>query len=158
MNTYLYYVIAFLVSALCALVLCAVVSTQLVLADIVSFGVAVSIEDRLDATVHDIFGLLPMFGPLLAIALMLGFVVAGLIVRFSNSKRLLWYCLAGAAAFVTMILLMRLSLNLTPLAAARTPIGLGMIAMSCAVAGVIFHYLTVGRYTERQSTSREESS
>ena len=160
MNTYIYYAISFIFSALLALTLSAIVSTQLVLADIVSFGVQVPFSDRLNATLHDIVGLLPMFGPLLAIALLCGFAVAGLVVKYISTRRLTWYCTAGALSFISMILLMKLSLHLTPLAAARNTSGLLALAGCCAVSGAVFHGLTRGRYNERQTivlTTQEAS-
>lgn len=40
--------------------LMSVVGTQLVLADIKSFGLQVSLADRISATLHDLLGLLPI--------------------------------------------------------------------------------------------------
>ena len=38
-------------------ILTSIVSTQLILADVASFGIPVSIGDRIGATIHDLIGL-----------------------------------------------------------------------------------------------------
>lgn len=149
MNTYLYYTTIFIVSVLAALALIATVSAQLILGEIISFGVDVSLSDRVSTSVHDFVGLLPFLGTMLAIGLLYGFLIAGLVVKRTRSGRGIWYCLAGALSFLCMITLMKFSFDLTPLAAARHTSGLLLLASCCAVAGALFHYLTLGRYQQR---------
>lgn len=91
------------------------------------------------ATVRgDFIGLAPALGAVIAIALLLGFIVAGIARRFISLPRPLAFALAGAAAFATALWLMRLSYEITPIASARTWAGFLTLAAAGALGGLVF--------------------
>ena len=91
------------------------------------------------ATVRgDFIGLAPALGAVIAIALLLGFIVAGIARRFIRLPRPLAFALAGAAAFATALWLMRLSYEITPIASARTWAGFLTLAAAGALGGLVF--------------------
>jgi hypothetical protein len=60
-------ILAFIFAVLLSLLLTSIIGTQLVLADIMSFGLDVSFADRVSATTHDIVGLAPVLSILITV-------------------------------------------------------------------------------------------
>lgn len=133
---------AFIVAAFVTYLIAAIAATASVMANLAEMGFAVSLADRFVTTLADLAGLLPAFLPLLAVALLLGFLVAGLIVRWQPGWRSFGYPLAGFAAVVVMHLLLKAVLGITPIAAAREVGGLLMQGIAGAAGGYAFFYLT----------------
>jgi hypothetical protein len=93
-------------------------------------------------TVADLSGLFPAFMPLLSVALLLGFLVTGLIARWQPGWRSFGFPLAGFAAVIVMHLLLKAVLGITPIAAAREVGGLVMQGIAGAAGGYAYFYLT----------------
>lgn len=133
---------AFVVAAFVTYLIAAVSATASVMANLSEMGFSVSFGDRFATTLADLSGLLPAFLPLLSVALLLGFLVAGLIVRWQPGWRNFGYPLAGFAAVVVMHLTLKAVLGITPIAAAREVGGLLMQGIAGAAGGYAFFYLT----------------
>jgi hypothetical protein len=134
--------LAFLLAVLCAYLAAAVLSTQSVMSSLTDMGIEVTLAVRWGTTLHDLLGLLPTLMPLLAVALLLGFVVAGGFVRWQPTWRGFGFPLAGFLAIVVMHLLMRQVLELTPVAAARNLPGLLLQGAAGALGGYVYGLIT----------------
>jgi len=144
--------IAWLAATIDTAILVSVVSTQLVLADISGFGLAVPVGDRLAATLHDLIGVGPALAVLVGSSYAVAFPVAHRILRISGGNPVIWFAAAGLLSLPSAIVLIKLAMGGTLLASARTP--LGMIAVSlCGLAGGLFYYwlTTVMRRAESDS-------
>lgn len=135
-------ILVFSLAVMVAHLLMSAAGTQFVLADIQSYGLAVSMSDRIAATLHDIYGLIPALLMLVSVAFLVAFTIAALGHRFVGGNRMYWYLAAGFASLPAAMLLMRLTMGITPFAIAGTAFGLLLIAF-CGLAGAyVFARLT----------------
>ena len=133
---------AYGVAVLATEALAAMASTQFVLAGLTSLGVIITLGDRLAMTGQDILGMMEVYLPVLALALALGFLVAGLIIRkLGAAWSLLGYSSAGFVAVLAAVLTVLSLFDITPIAGARSPAGLFCQGLAGAVGGLIFHRL-----------------
>jgi len=133
--------LALLLAVLTAYALAAVAATQSVMARLAEMGVTVPVDVRISTTFSDLINMAGTLLPLLLIALGLGFAVAAIVSRRRPDWKKLGYPLAGFAAVITMYLLMRMVLELTPVAAARSIEGLLLQGVAGAVGGWVFYLL-----------------
>ncbi len=134
--------IHFLATIVITTVLISIVSSQLVLADIQSFGLNVSIEDRLEVTANDIIGMGPILLLMVGLSLLVAFVLARYSCRFLGGNRTIWTVIAGLSSLPVTLYLIKYFMGVTILASARTTIGMFLIACSCALGGWMFSILT----------------
>ena len=85
----------FVAAVLATFLLASIVGTQLVLADILSFGLVVSSSDRVSATIHDIAGLATVLPILISVAFLVAFIIAESGRRILTGNRTYWYMAAG---------------------------------------------------------------
>jgi hypothetical protein len=135
-------VLFFISAVIDAALLTSIVSTQLVLADIKSFGLEVSIGDRLEATTHDLIGLMLPLLILIGLSFLVSFVIARYAVRIIGGNRTLWYMAAGFTSVPAAILIIKFIMGGTLLAAARTSLGMFLVACCCMAGGWIFAFLS----------------
>ena len=136
-------ILAFIVAVASSHLLTSIVGTQIVLADIRSYGLTVSMSDRFAATLHDIHGLVPTLPMLIGVTFLVAFIVAALGHRFLRGDRRYWYIAAGFTSLPVAMMLIKSILGATPFAAAGTVTGLLLIAM-CGMAGAcLFARLTL---------------
>ncbi len=128
----------FIVTVLATFLLVSIVGTQLVLADILSFGLPVSLSDRVSATIHDILGLATMLPILVSVTFLLAFVIAETVRRVLNGKRSYWYMAAGVTSLPASLVLIKTLMGGTVFAAARTGIGMLLIALCGLFGGWLF--------------------
>lgn len=131
--------IAFVVAVLLASVLAVAASTQFVLAELAAVGVEFSMADRLAMTGHDILGMGVTYLPIMAVALLIGFVVAALVIRYLlPGWQRVGYTLAGFVAVLAILGLMLAVFGLMPIAGARSLSGMLAQGLAGAVAGYLF--------------------
>lgn len=128
----------FLAACITTFVLASVAHSQMVLAELANIGVVISLADRLQMTISDLLGLLPSYGSVIALSLLLGFLVTWLI--SSKIKKLpdSLFVLAGFLAIISALAAMHPILDITLIAGARTPFGLFLQALSGAIGGFVF--------------------
>jgi hypothetical protein len=129
---------AYLAAVLVTYAGAAVAHTQLVMARLADMGVDVTAGDRLGATVHDLGGMAPLFLPMVAVALAVGFLIARAVVRWLPRWRSASYVLAGAVAVVTIHVALSQAFSITPVAGARGALGLTLQALCGALGGWVF--------------------
>lgn len=101
---------------------------------------ALSVSERLSWIAHDLAGMetnSPPIGPVIAVALLLGFVVAGLISRFVG-LRTIGFVSAGAVAFFVMFMAIKATQGTIGLAGARSVFGMSAQLIVGALSGWIF--------------------
>ncbi len=122
--------------------LTSIVSTQLVLADVKSFGLPVSPGDRLQATIHDLIGLMVPLLMLIGLSFLISFVIARFAHKALGGNRTLWYMTAGFTSVPVAILIIKFFMGGTLLASARTPLGMFLVACCCMAGGWLFAFLS----------------
>ena len=127
-------ILAYLVATVVAYLLTSAMGTQFVLADIKSYGLVVSLSDRVAATLHDIAGLVPVLLILVSATYLVAFIIAALSHRFVGGSRLYWFLVAGFTSLPATMMLMKSTMGITPFAPAGTNFGLFLIAL-CGLAG-----------------------
>ena len=133
-QTLLYFIVTVLVTYL----LVSTIGTQLVLADIQSFGLAVSWSDRGSATLHDIIGLAAVLPILIAAAFLVAFVIAESGRRMLFGHRMIWYMVAGLTSLPAALTLIKTLMGGTVFSAARTGTGMLLIALCGLFGGWLF--------------------
>lgn len=133
---------AFVACVLVAEALAATASTQFVLHELGRLGVAVSFADRVDTTAHDIIGMLPIFGIIIGIGFAIALPVAWLLSRPLPQWRTPLFAAAGFTAIVVAHFVLNKSLSITPVAGARTGLGVLVQGFAGALAGLLYTRLS----------------
>lgn len=135
-------ILVFVFAVLVSLLLTSITGTQLVLADIMSFGLDVSFTDRVSATIHDIVGLVPVLSILITTTFFIAFLVATGCNRYLGGNRTYWYLAAGFVSLPASLILIKLIMGATLLAAARSGTGMFIFALCGLVGGGVFARFT----------------
>jgi hypothetical protein len=125
-----------------------VFSTQSVISSLQSLDVNVPLATRLSMTVDD-FAILPSLAPLTGICFVVGFIVAALGVRFIGGNRTAWHIVAGAAALISTLLIMKAVLLITAVAGTRTLLGLLSFGLAGAIGGWVYAKITTRAETAK---------
>src|ERR1700722_10365071 len=102
---------------------------------------AIPFADRISWAAHDLFGMFLPYCALTSIALLVAFLIAGGLARFTGF-RLIVFGLAGGLALFVLFTVMKLVLGSVGIFGARGPAGLTAQMAVGAVAGVLFARLT----------------
>ena len=149
-------VIAFVVSVVVAYVLAVLMYTQLNLANVVELGLQVSLGVRLEAAFHDLVHMVPLYLPIISVALLIAFGVARVVLIWVPQLQTLGYVLAGFLAIFTVDFALGaiLTSGTHPLAVTRTTVGL----LSQCVAGAIGGYVFVNMLANKPQSYLELAS
>jgi hypothetical protein len=132
---------AFVAAVMVAYALAAFAQTHHVMSRLVDMGVDVTVGDRIRTALHDFVGMSPLYLPMIAIGCAIAFTVAAGVLRLAPRWRPLGYPLAGGAAVLAIHVILNQLFDITPIAAARTTLGLTVQALCGAVGGWLFGYL-----------------
>jgi hypothetical protein len=102
---------------------------------------AIPFADRVSWAVHDLGGMIQSYATLSAIALLLAFLVAGVLTRFTG-RRVMVFGLSGAVALFTLFTVLRMVLGTVGIFGARGAIGVAAQMAAGLLAGVLFARLT----------------
>jgi hypothetical protein len=102
---------------------------------------AIPFADRIAWGVHDLVGMFLPYCAVTSIALLVAFVIAGALARFTGF-RVIIFGLAGALALFVLFTVMKSVLGTVGIFGARGPSGLAAQMAVGAVAGVLFARLT----------------
>ena len=133
---------AFVACVLIAEALAATASTQFVLHELARLGVGVSLAERLDTTAHDIIGMLPLFGTVIGVGFLIAFPIAWFLSRHLPQWRTPLFAAAGFCAIAVAHVVMNQSLSITPVAGARSSLGLMAQGLAGAIAGFLYTRLS----------------
>jgi hypothetical protein len=105
---------------------------------------AIPFSDRISWAAHDLVGMFVPYCAVTAIALLIAFLIAGVVARFTGLRAIV-FGLGGALALFALFTILRSVLGTVGIFGARGPMGLaGQMAVG-AVAGVLFAQLTRSR-------------
>jgi len=107
---------------------------------------SIPFADRISWAAHDLGGMIQPYAALTAIALLIAFLAAGVLARFTG-RRVMVFGLAGAVALFTLFTVMRMALGTVGIFGARGAIGLAAQVAVGLIASVVF-----ARLTERNGT------
>ena len=131
-------IVTFLGAVLATYIVAAVLASNSVVSNVIAMGLPVSLGKRFEVIGHDIMGMATSYLPLIAVGFLLAFLVAGLLARKRPGLRIAVYVLAGIVAVLCINVSLKMAFDITPIAAARTTVGLSMQAISGAVGGYLF--------------------
>jgi hypothetical protein len=132
----------YLAAVVVAYLLASVMATQSVISSLSGMGVDLGFAERATMTLRDISGMAGMFLPIIAFGLLIAFMATALICHYWNQWRMPLYVVAGATALVCVHLALNLAFGITPVAIARTAVGLGLQAIAGAIGGYTYVYLS----------------
>jgi hypothetical protein len=139
-------VVGLIAATLATSVIGSIFSTQSVITSLQSLEIDVSLATRLSMTIDD-FAILPSLAPVTAVCFVIGFIVAALCVRYIGGNRTAWHILAGAAALITTLLIMKAVLLITAIAGTRTIMGLMSFGLAGAIGGWVYAKITTRKET-----------
>lgn len=135
MNSVLKLVSHFLIAAMATFILASLAHSQFVLHELSKLGVEIDFATRLSSTLDDLTGLMPTYGIVIAVSLLLGFVITRLIRKFLTKPALWLYPIAGFVAILTAHIAMHPILDITLIAGARSAPGLICQCLAGAFGG-----------------------
>jgi hypothetical protein len=97
--------------------------------------------DRISWAAHDLVGMFVPYCSVTSIALLVAFLIAGVLARFTG-HRLIVFAVGGALALFVLFTIMKSVLGTVGIFGARGPAGLAAQMVVGAVAGVLFARLT----------------
>jgi hypothetical protein len=131
-----------LVAALVTTALASLGHSLFVQAELAALGTELPVMVRLGAIIRDFIGLLPALGGILLGALLVAFLIAGFLKPRAGLLKPFAYPLAGWAAVALALVGMKLAFGFSPLAGARTGMGLLVMSLSGLVGGMVFAWMT----------------
>lgn len=140
--------LAWLGAAAAASITASAVSSVFVQNALIRVGASIDLKMRFSAGLQDLFILQALF-PLLAIAFLIAFVVASLSHRALGGSRMMWFCVAGATSFFTMLLIMTWVFGMMPIAGARSLSG----QLSMSLCGLLGGWLYIKLAPKHNYTS-----
>jgi hypothetical protein len=102
---------------------------------------AIPFSDRISWAAHDLVGMFVPYCSVTSIALLIAFLIAGVLARFTG-LRVIVFGLGGALALFALFTILRSVLGTVGIFGARGPMGLAAQMAVGAVAGVLFAQLT----------------
>jgi hypothetical protein len=148
--------IGFVVAALVMIVLGSIAHSLMVQqawADAAAMGegapAALPIGDRIGWIFSDLVGMeanVPPYGALTSIALLIAFLAAGLVARFTGLRTIV-FAVAGAIAIFVLFTALKSAVGTVGVFGARGMVGLSLQMTAGLIAGVVFALLTQPRTT-----------
>jgi len=143
MNIWLKRLIAWLAATVVCTGLAAFVSSQRVLNALPDPERQIGMSERLSTAFYDIQHFGTLYGLFILIAFLIAFLAGGTIYRFARFGRPIVYMVAGAAAMLVMLVLMKqVFFGVDIVAGARDGLGLGLQMLAGAAGGYVFSRLT----------------
>ena len=108
---------------------------------------ALPIGDRVSWILTDLIGMetnVPPYGALTSIALLLAFLTAGLLARFTGLRPIV-FAVAGAVGIFVLFFMLKWQLGTVGVFGARGMLGLGLQMTAGLIAGLVFAQLTTPR-------------
>jgi cellobiose-specific phosphotransferase system component IIC len=111
--------------------------------------VSIPFSDRIAWAAHDLIGMIVGYSALTSIALLVAFLIAGALSRFSGARTLV-FGIAGATAILALFTILRMVLGTVGIFGARGAAGLGGQMLVGFLAGVLFAQFTPPRKAARR--------
>ena len=131
-------VIHFFVSVLIAYFFACIFHTQMVIAGLTDIDVVVDLSSRVFMSTQDFVGLALPYGSVVLVGLLIAFLIAKGIKKFTPIESNYIYIVAGGLAMLVILLAMQPILGVTLLAGARTSVGILLQMLAGAIGGIAF--------------------
>ena len=138
------WIVGWAVAVVVAAALGSIIQTQYNLARLAGLGESFSTRTRLDTTLFDLVSFAPTYAVVMALALLIALVVAGVLVRYLGRWPMALFVLAGFAAVAAALGLMSAMLPVTVISAARSAGGFILLCLAGAL-GAWLHALIITR-------------
>lgn len=132
---------AFLLSVLICFFFASVFHSAFVLNGLLQLDINISWADRFGMIINDLIGLLPGYGSIILVGLLLGYLIIGLLRRFVTIPTVLAYAIGGLLSLLAIHMLMYPLMHITLIAGARSEAGLIFQLIAGAIGGAVFGYL-----------------
>jgi len=147
------FIFQLLITTIVTFVIASALHTQFVLSGLISVGAEIPLSVRIETIFVDFVGLLPTYGAIIFVGMLIAMTVAVLLAKKIRTKPLeqatdqpqnsqksaLWvYTLAGAVAMFTLLAAMHPILNVSIIAGARGFSGLLTQSIAGAIGGTVF--------------------
>jgi cellobiose-specific phosphotransferase system component IIC len=106
-----------------------------------SAPLSIPFADRISWAAHDVIGLFPSYCSVTSIALLIAFLIAGALARFTGYRAIV-FGIAGALALFVLFTILRSVLGTVGIFGARGALGLAAQMAVGAIAGLLFARLT----------------
>ena len=133
--------VAYLATVVATYVLATMATTQWNLGEITQLGYQVSTSERLATTTHDLLGMVPSYGLIVAVAMAIGLSVASGIASFVPTLRGVGLVAAGVLAMAGVHLIMQQVLHVSPIPAARSIGGLLTQGLVGGIGGYLYYLM-----------------
>lgn len=140
--------LGYLVSVLTTYVAATGFYTQQVIAKQAEIGAVYTFDQQVETFTQNLTGLAQAYGGVLAVALLIGFLVAAVLKRILKPLAPIAYPVAGAAAVATAVWAIEnlvLGGGLGAVGGARDAIGLALQSLAGALGGLVFAVVTARR-------------
>jgi hypothetical protein len=134
-------ILAFFPAVLAAYLVASLLATQTILHRLGEMGMPVTLREHVQASLHDLVGLLTSYLPLILLAFLLALPIAAGLSRLLPRLRVVFFTLAGALAVICIHLIMRQVLGLNGIAATRETPGLLLQGGAGFFGGYLFYVL-----------------
>jgi len=131
-------IVGFIFAVMVTFSLGAIASTQSVISSLADMGAPLTVNERLSMTLHDLVGMLPLYGSLVAIGFLLALPVAGWASHRLGSLRVLGFVLAGALAVFLVHAGLHSIFGTSLVAGARSTLGLSVQILAGAIGGYCY--------------------
>jgi hypothetical protein len=111
---------------------------------------AIPFADRITWAAHDLVGMIVPYAAVTSIALLVAFLIAGVLARFTGFRNIV-FGLGGALALFALFTILRTVLGTVGIFGARGATGLAAQMAVGAIAGVLFARLTRPRIVQAQA-------
>ncbi|WP_113908129.1 hypothetical protein [Aliidiomarina celeris] len=152
---------AFLLASLASVVLGSVLQSQLNLVAISAIGPAITWQQRIDTTLHDLIHFSPLFALVVLLTFALALPCAHFVARYQKRQFASWCMVAGAVGlWVAYQVLNNLAPMPTLIAATRGGIGTLIMLLPGILGGYVYARLTrsIHKITRSQSARKKASS
>lgn len=134
-------VIHFVFAVSATFLVASIAHSQFVLNELASLGISIDFATRFSSTLDDISGLLPGYGGIIFVGLLIGFSVMGLVRKFRPATSYWVYPVAGLLTIMVAHLAMHPIFNVTLIAGARSTAGIIFQGLAGLIGGYVFMQL-----------------
>ncbi len=138
------YMLAFVAALALAYIASVVLSAQVALQEVASYGMSASLAVRIETSLLDLIGMARMYLPLVAASMLVAMPVSALALKFIPlaTPRWLGYLIGGAVGLWALHTIMLAVFGVHAVPATRFGAGMASQAVAGALAGYAFHWLT----------------
>ena len=135
-------ILAFIVAVAVAYLASVVLSAQVALGEVASYGLSASFTQRVETSFLDLVGMLRMYLPLVAVSFLVAMPVSAVALKWVPVPRWLGYVIGGALGLWALHMIMFAVFGIHAIPATRFTSGMASQALAGALAGYLFARLS----------------